>query len=56
MDENLEVVVIEQVWDFVIDFIVEMMDFYGIICSVGILYGMMYMRDEMIFDEMCEEL
>lgn len=56
MDENPEVAAIEQARDLVIDSIAETMDLYGITRSVGILYGTMYMRDEMTLDEMREEL
>ncbi|AFQ58950.1 transcriptional regulator GbsR [Bacillus subtilis] len=56
MDENPEFAAIEQARDLVIDSIAETMDLYGITRSVGILYGTMYMRDEMTLDEMREEL
>lgn len=56
MDENPEIAAIEQARDLVIDSIAETMDLYGITRSVGILYGTMYMRDEMTLDEMREEL
>lgn len=56
MDENPEFAAIEQAQDLVIDSIAETMDLYGITRSVGILYGTMYMRDEMTLDEMREEL
>ncbi len=56
MDENPEFATIEQARDLVIDSIAETMDLYGITRSVGILYGTMYMRDEMTLDEMREEL
>ncbi len=56
MDENPEFCTIEQARDLVIDSIAETMDLYGITRSVGILYGTMYMRDEMTLDEMREEL
>ncbi|KMY47050.1 transcriptional regulator [Bacillus sp. FJAT-27445] len=56
MDENPEFAAIEQARDLVIDSIAETMDLYGITRSVGILYGTMYMRDEMTLGEMREEL
>lgn len=55
MDENPEFAAIEQARDLVIDSIAETMDLYGITRSVGILYGTMYMRDEMTLDEMRED-
>jgi len=42
--------------DLVIDSIAETMDLYGITRSAGILYGTMYLNEEMTLDEMREEL
>ncbi|MDM5299219.1 GbsR/MarR family transcriptional regulator [Bacillus pumilus] len=42
--------------DLVIDSIAETMDLYGITRSAGILYGTMYLHEEMTLDEMREEL
>ena len=47
---------IAQAKDLVIDSIAETMDLYGITRSAGILYGTMYLSDEMTLDEMREEL
>lgn len=41
--------------DLVIDSIAETMDLYGITRSAGILYGTMYLNEEMTLDEMREE-
>ncbi|PRR90927.1 MULTISPECIES: choline uptake/conversion transcriptional regulator CudC [unclassified Bacillus (in: firmicutes)] len=42
--------------DLVIDSIAETMDLYGITRSAGILYGTMYLNEEMTLDEMREDL
>ncbi|MEK5500494.1 choline uptake/conversion transcriptional regulator CudC [Bacillus sp. FSL M8-0168] len=47
---------IAQAKDLVIDSIAETMDLYGITRSAGLLYGTMYLSDEMTLDEMREEL
>lgn len=47
---------IAQAKDLVIDSIAETMDLYGITRSAGVLYGTMYLSDEMTLDEMREEL